>query len=74
MTMDRTLPPTKEVPYFKCSNEDCLNLWQPYHGKTGCLCYLCDDKTPDYVAATRPLKGLIKPNELNTNSNLTTNS
>lgn len=59
MTIESTLPPTKEAPYFKCSNDTCNNLWQPYHGKVGCLCYLCDDKTPEYVAKTKPRKGLI---------------
>ncbi|AII27168.1 hypothetical protein LD36_gp54 [Vibrio phage ICP2_2013_A_Haiti] len=50
MTIDRTLAPPKEAPWFKCSNHpECTNLWQAYHGKVGCLCYECDDKTPDYV-------------------------
>ena len=48
MTLDRTLPPPKTKPWHKCSVEGCPNLWQVYHGKVGCMCHACDNKTPDY--------------------------
>lgn len=41
MTLDRTLPPPSEKPWFTCSREGCENKFQPYHGKVGCLCDEC---------------------------------
>lgn len=49
MTIERTLPPPKEKPWFKCSNIHCNNLWQAYHGKVGCLCLECDNLTPEHA-------------------------
>ena len=67
--MERTLPPSSTVPYFKCSNEECSNLWQPYHGKIGCLCYACDNKTPEYISITKPTNGLITNETTNQKEN-----
>lgn len=46
MTINTTLPPPKTAPFFACSEEGCDNKYQGYHGKVGCKCYSCDDKTP----------------------------
>ena len=54
MTMERTLPPPVNRPYFKCSRDDCDNKWQAYHGKVGCLCYECDNLTSESMLKNKP--------------------
>lgn len=54
MTIERTLPPPTEPIYFKCSKDECGNLWMPYHGKVGCLCYECDNLTNESMLKNKP--------------------
>lgn len=49
MTIETTKAPPKTRPWFKCSVEGCDKKWRAYHGKVGCKCYDCDDKTPKEI-------------------------
>ena len=59
MTMDRTLPPPKEAMWHLCSAR-CGNEFNPYHGKVGCLCHDCDDKTPLRLKQQHDLTQLLR--------------
>lgn len=52
MTTETTLAPPKNKPWFECTNEDCNNRFQGYHGKIGCKCLSCDDLTPEHIRQT----------------------
>lgn len=60
MTLDTTKSGRGSNPWHRCSNTECNNMFIPYHGKVGCLCHVCDDKTPDRIKLNHNIKDLIK--------------